>query len=460
MSTGSPDLAAPDVKGQGQPAQLTRGDGPHVVMLVNNDVTSDNRVLKSALSLVRGGLRVTVLGVTKSGRQQKFAIGGAVRVLLLPVEPTRSGPPAERVRWLTWVVQRRVAHRLPARSWRLALPIVGLLNKAFTPVLDELTPDVVHAHDVHLLGVAARWVSGMRKEGHSTCLVYDAHELVSGLVPSAKRPARVIRAWADLESAFIGDADRVVTVSPLIADRLRGLYGLPDRPDVVLNAPVAFAEPNSSRSTVRVAAGVPPSARLLVYSGGLAAPRGVDSLISALAHLPPDYHLAILAVPFPNPYGEHLVHTARSHSVAARVHLVPSVASHEVVDHLRGADVGIHPMWRGPNHDLALPNKLFEYLHAGLDLVVSDCTAMAAFVREHCLGEVFRAGDSADLAAAVLRLAARPVRDARERTKLAEQYSWQREEGLLWFTYRELLGARIGTTNPWDREMFHTEVAA
>jgi glycosyltransferase involved in cell wall biosynthesis len=439
--------------------ELTRHEGPHVVMLVNNNVTSDNRVLKSALSLVRGGLRVTVLGITRSGRQQEIAVGGAVRVLLLPVEPARAGSPAERVRWVTSAVQRRAANRLPVRSWRVALPIAGLLKKAFAPMLDELAPDVVHTHDVHLLGVATRWVSSARQRAHRPHLLYDAHELVSGLAPSAKRPASVIRAWAALEAEFIGHADRVITVSPLIAERLMGLYGLPDCPDVVLNAPVVFDRPNGSTSPVRMAAGVSPSARLLVYSGSLAAPRGVDSLISALPYLPPDHHVAILAVPYPNPYGQHLVHIARAIGVSDRVHLVPPVASHRVVDHLRGADVGVHPMWRGPNHDLALPNKLFEYLHAGLDLAVSDCDAMADFVREHRLGEVFRAGEAADLAAAVQRLAERPGCNPRERANLAQQFTWQRQELVLWSVYRDLLGCSIGTSSPWDRETFDTEVA-
>jgi glycosyltransferase involved in cell wall biosynthesis len=428
-------------------------------MLVNNTVISDTRVLKSALSLVRGGLRVTVLGVTRSRQQEEIVVGDAVRVILLPVQPNPSGSPVERVRWVSWAMRRRVASRLGARSWRRTLPIAGLLSKAFVAVLDELAPDVVHVHDVHLLGVAARWVSRRRGVGRSTCLLYDAHELVSGLVPSTKRPAHVIQAWAALEAEFIGHADRVVTVSPLIADRLEDLYGLPERPEVVLNAPVAFP-PDDSAATVRAAAGVPANATLLVYSGGLAAPRGVDSLISALPHLPTDHHAAILAVPPANEYREHLIRTARSLGVSDRVHLVPSVASHRVVDHLRGADIGVHPMLRGPNHDLALPNKLFEYLHAGLALVVSDCDAMAAFVHGHCLGEVFRAGDAADLAAAVIRLAKRPVRNMRERAILAEQFAWQRQEPVLWSVYRSLLDANIGTTSPWRREMFATEVAA
>jgi glycosyltransferase involved in cell wall biosynthesis len=429
-------------------------------MLVNNGVSNDNRVLKSALSLVRAGLRVTVLGVSKSRRQQQITVGGAVRVFLLPVEPSRSDPRIGWFRWITWALRRRVASRLRARSWRLTLPVVGLLDKAFAPVLDVLAPDVVHVHDVHLLGVAARWVSGPRLADRRTRLLYDAHELVSGLVPSAKRPAHVIQAWAALEAEFIRRADRVVTVSPLIAERLESLYSLPHRPDVVLNAPVAFGTADGSMPTVREAAGVPPGATLLVYSGSLAAPRGVDSLIWALPHLSPEHHVAIMAVPHPNPYSERLVHTAQSLGVSDRLHLVPPVASHRVVDHLRGADVGVHPMWRGPNHDLALPNKLFEYLHAGLDLVVSDCDAMATFVREHCLGGVFRAGDAADLAAVVLRLAERRAHDTRERAILAENFTWQRQELVLWSAYHDLLGGRIGTTSSWERDMFDTEVAA
>jgi glycosyltransferase involved in cell wall biosynthesis len=96
-----------------------------------------------------------------------------------------------------------------------------------------------------------------------------------------------------------------------------------------------------------------------------------------------------------------------------------------------------------PNHEMALPNKLFEIMHAGLPMAASNVRTMAAFVREHRLGEVFDAGDPVDLARAVRTLlaeaASRPARD----DALLTQYSWQGQEVGLGEAY-----ARVATPGP------------
>lgn len=81
----------------------------------------------------------------------------------------------------------------------------------------------------------------------------------------------------------------------------------------------------------------------------------------------------------------------------------------EVVEFLATADVGVHPLLAGiPNHEMALPNKLFEYVHAGLPIVVTDLRELGSFVRKHGLGEAFRSGDPADMAAGVEKGARQP----------------------------------------------------
>ena len=95
--------------------------------------------------------------------------------------------------------------------------------------------------------------------------------------------------------------------------------------------------------------------------------------------------------------------------MADRVHFLDPVSADEVVAFLASADVGVHPLLGGfPNHEMALPNKLFEYLHAGLAIVVTDLKELGRFVRRHELGETFRSGDPADLAANVEKVLANP----------------------------------------------------
>ena len=49
---------------------------------------------------------------------------------------------------------------------------------AFGDLIDRLEPDVVHAHDMHVIGVAARAAGRAKLRGKHLKVVYDAHEYV------------------------------------------------------------------------------------------------------------------------------------------------------------------------------------------------------------------------------------------------------------------------------------------
>ena len=81
-------------------------------------------------------------------------------------------------------------------------------------MIDQLRPDVIHAHDMQVVGIAAQAVERARAAGRDVPWVYDAHEFVPGLSEYGPRTRRVIAAWADLEQEYVRGATRVVTVSP------------------------------------------------------------------------------------------------------------------------------------------------------------------------------------------------------------------------------------------------------
>ena len=117
-----------------------------------------------------------------------------------------------------WRAYDGVIHRLgwPA-PWRKLHPEALDLEIAFGDLIDRIEPDVVHAHDMHVIGVAARAAGRAKLRGKDLKVVYDAHEYVAGLSRYGARTRRSIAAWANHEPEYIDDADRVITVSP--ADR-------------------------------------------------------------------------------------------------------------------------------------------------------------------------------------------------------------------------------------------------
>jgi len=410
-------------------------------MVVNNAISHDARVLKSATTLSRAGADVTVFGASSDGSGW-HAGAGAEAFRRLPVLPPRAVTAA----YVLWAARRRIARLAPASAWRRSLPATRYYRRAFVPALSALDPDVVHVHDIHALAAVVEYAAAAPR---AVRVVYDAHEYVPGLAVGGARTARAVTGWAALEREYIGRADRVITVAPGIAEVLRETYNLPALPHVVYNAPVAgdFASPLS----LRVEAGIDADVPLAVYSGALSAARGVDTAIAALAHLP-GVHLAVVAVPFPHPFSVQLREQAEQLGVADRLHLVPPVASINVPSYLSTADVAISPILPiSSSYDMALPNKLFEFLHAGLPIVVSDCKAMAEFVTTHGVGRSFRAGDARDLARVAGEVLAAPPQV--DTSALRREYSWQSQEQRLVDAYDDLVPGLVAPTAPFPPEI-------
>jgi glycosyltransferase involved in cell wall biosynthesis len=330
----------------------------------------------------------------------------------------------------------RAYRALGLAKWRAVMPEVIDAELIVGPLLDELAPDVIHVHDMYMLGIGARAAQRAAARDRKVTLVYDAHEYVPGTPAVA---ARRVAAYADLEAEFLGDVDRVVTVSPQLAELLQGDHRLTRRPDVVLNAPV---EPPSGVQVigVRDVVGLPDDVPLLVYGGGVNRARGIDTIVDALPSLP-GVHLAIVARG--NSVVADLQKRAARIGVADRVHVAPYVEPDLVPPYLASATLGLSSLLRAPNHDIAITNKFCEYLAAGLPIVTSDTPAQATLVRELDLGTVYPAGDPPGLAAAVLAaLGRRDVLRTRilEDDELRHRFSWAAQAEVVRTIYDELLG--------------------
>jgi glycosyltransferase involved in cell wall biosynthesis len=342
----------------------------------------------------------------------------------------------------TWRAYDGVNHRIawPAR-WRRVHPEAIDFELAFGDLIDRLEPDAVHAHDMHMIGVAARAAGRAKLRGKHLKVVYDAHEYVPGIARYGARTRKYIAAWANHEREYIGAADRVITVSSAIADRLKREHKLDREPEVILNTPdvpESVEIERDIRSRVRLPADVP----LLVYSGGITSVRGIETAIEALPSMP-GVHLAIVAVPTPNqPAVDGLRELAEELEVDDRMHYLHPVAPREVTAFLATADAGIIPMLRAPNHEMAMPNKLFEYSLGGLPVLVSDMASMKEFVTRTGIGEVFQAANSADLAEKAKLLLSRPdtYRDRLADPAYKQEVAWSGQADKLRALYADVLG--------------------
>ena len=192
-------------------------------------------------------------------------------------------------------------------------------------------------------------------------------------------------AWlvAAIERLLVPRCDAVITVSDGIAVRLQELYGLSERPTVVRNLPdPAETDSDFAAPDLRRSLGMPADAPLVLHLGAVATDRGCEALVTAMAELP-DAHLLFLGAD-DGAYAAGLEQLARRERIDDRVHFRPSVPVAQIRAHVRQASVGVSLLEDTcENHRLALPNKVFEYMAAGVPVVVSKNAEVERLVAIH-----------------------------------------------------------------------------
>lgn len=425
--------------------------------MVRNTFEHDARVLRAARTLQGLGHEVTVLAVRGAGdtrgdedrngirvirvgpasllaRRAYRAVDGALAARSepgagtapLPAEGSGSAGPRAGERTLADAGRRaEVPDQAPSRARGLFRRLVRWVTTADfylrgVAVVRRVRPEVVQCNDYNTMwiGVAARILFG-------SAVVYDSHELWPdrNLRPEA-------RWWlVACEALFVRVAQRVVMTSPAHAEVVARRYRVPT-PVVVRNIPSEASAPpeNGARPD---AAG-----RQAIYVGGLLRNRGLEQAIDALPAAN-DVRLTLLGPVEPS-YRAELEQLATAAGVESRVTFASPVPPGEVVSTLATADVGLalfQPTCL--SHRLVLPNKLFEYVLAGLPVVGSDLPMISRFLGEHGVGIAVDPADRAAIARALeealepgrnreLRAAARRARGAidwrSEREVLADVY--------------------------------------
>src|SRR5947209_7168727 len=338
-----------------------------VAMLLHKSVEFDSRVRREASALAAAGHDVTVLELAPVPAGADV-LDGFRRVSSMPPD---------------WV--RR---RLPSPVYRSVMLLY------FVAGVIRLNPEVIHAHDAAMLlpGLVGSRLARAR-------LVYDSHELASS-VPYRER------AWAwfvtAIERAVVPRCAAVITVSDGIAARLRDRYRLGTIPTVVRNVSALEA---GGRGGLRQRLGVGLDELVVLHQGAPAPDRGCEVLVDAVA-MAGGVHLAFLGDPEPG-YGERLLARIRERGIEERVSLLPSVPLTELLAWTREADVGVTLLQDTcENHRLALPNKLFEYIAAGVPVVASALPETQQLVDRYGVGWCVAPADASALAS-TLELALR-----------------------------------------------------
>jgi glycosyltransferase involved in cell wall biosynthesis len=419
---GIPDGAAME-----DGAARVRAHAPDVLMVVDNEVLRDARVVKTAETVAELGHKVVLIGIAEEEGVSELATRGGVPVVLFPsprIELER------RLRIVHGPLDQGVRREL--RMAAFSRWLAGVITRL------ETAPKVIHSHDFQ-----AAYVVGAALETlpQRPAWVHDVHEFIADYQLVDPEAQAIGAKW---EKHYIGQPDALTCVSEEQGRGLKLEYGVDV--DAVIYNTQKLANRNKYRGrTLRQRLGLDGEDTLLVHSGSVREGRGIEHLVRVLPEFPRT-HLALITASR-GPFVNSVLNEAKRLGVRERVHMNALLPYDEVMGFIADADAGAIPMDSYGNAELSLPNKIFDYILAGIPVISTSTGAIKRLFNEWPMGPMYEPGDENGLKAALDDLArnrARYVAAIAGRPDLLIKHAWEAQAVKLLRIYDRLPLARKG----------------
>lgn len=257
-----------------------------------------------------------------------------------------------------------------------------------------------------------------------SALIYDSHEYFTEVPELVNRP-RTKAIWECLERMLVPRLRHAYTVSQPIASAYARRYKV--HFEVIRNIPLLEEQQTEALSH-------PP---VILYQGSVNLGRGVDVAIRAMQCL----EGAVLTVAGTGDVLEEMKALAKELGLTERVKFLGQVPFTELKAITRSASIGISlEEDLGLNYRYALPNKLFDYIHAGVPVLVSHLPSMSEVVETYGIGEVLKDRDPKSVAAQLLAMldGSKQAEWRANCRNAAQELNWQKESYKLETTVRTL----------------------
>jgi glycosyltransferase involved in cell wall biosynthesis len=312
-----------------------------VIVSVINDLVTDQRVNKSCLTLQKAGFEVLLVG-----RRQ------------------RKSPPMDE--------RPYKSHRMKLlfekgpffyAEFNIRLFIFLLFHRCeclLSNDLDTLLPSF--------------WISKLKR----IPLIYDSHEYFTEVPELVSRP-KVQRVWKRIEEYVLPKMSEMITVNKSIADLFHEKYGI--KVHIIRNIPMRKMLPAPA---TKEEVGLDPNKHILVLQGsGINIHRGSEELVDAMAYLD-NCQLVIIGGGDVLPI---LKETVAKNHWEDRVKFFPRMPYQKMMAITQLAELGFTlDKDTNLNYRFSLPNKLFDYIQAGVPIVASHLTEIERIITDYNIG--------------------------------------------------------------------------
>lgn len=355
----------------------------------------DSRVLREATALIEAGYEVTIL--IYSGPRDKegcFKYLG-INILSVPIKNIN-------------LLKNQNVFNTNFKSHKCSNNIKKFIYKSIHYIYKlryenlmikralELKADVYHCHDFETLKIGCKI-----KKNKKCKLVYDSHEIFMEQESFQIGFNKIIKKiFIRIENKLIKKTDINITINESISNYFSEKY-LIEKPYIIMNVPEEI-EIDFKKEYLRKALNIEKSKKIVLYQGVLSEERGLKNLIEAFKYVEDNIVLVFMGF---GPMYDDIKDITENNRFRGKIYLLDAVSPKILLNYTKDADLGIHPI---PNTCLnnyyCTPNKIMEYIMAGVPVLASDFPEIRKILLDKKIGDVFNYADINDISNKINKL--------------------------------------------------------
>jgi glycosyltransferase involved in cell wall biosynthesis len=374
-----------------------------IVVTVISDLSTDQRVHKVCQTLHENGYQVLLIGAKKKNS--------------LPLD-TRD----------------YTARRIPLLFQKKFLFYAEFNTKLFLRLLFTKA-DIFLGNDLDVM--TATYLAATFKK---KLVVYDTHEYYLAM-PGLEHKPFIKKIWKTIESYIFPRVPYIYSISDSFCDMYWKDYGKKLR--TVRNVPYVTYKENSNYSELigSIEKKIPHNKNILIFQGaGINPQRGVEELVLAMKYLDSEkYHLLIVGGGDIFSSIEKLID---QEELRDKITIIPKVPF-PVLRHItKYGHLGLSldkPI--NINYRYGLPNKIFDYLHAGVPVLVSRLVELEKIVNNYRVGTFIENHEPRHIATCIQQIFANPelMNLWKENTlQVRKELNWENESKIVLEIFKQV----------------------
>jgi len=257
-------------------------------------------------------------------------------------------------------------------------------------------------------------------------IVFDSHEYFTATPELVDRP-KIQRVWKWIEKTIVPRLKSCITVNASIAGLFEQEYHIPFR--IVRNIPQRRI--NAAIPT-RLSLGLPEDKKIVLMQGsGINVQRGAEEAVEAMQYLE-NVLLLIVGGGDVLPVLKKMVHEL---SLQKKVKFVSRQTPENLAGYTANADIGLTiDKDTNINYRFSLPNKLFDYIYAGVPVLATPLVELKNIIQHYEIGEFIENHDPKHIAATITTMLQNEARMAfykKNTLKAASELNWENEKKVL-----------------------------